>query len=74
MYWDVFGFLVVTGLSHQQVDYSILLMFMEYLVQNGLSQSNVANYTADIRSQCIVYGQNTVHFQYQQTISKSFKN
>ena len=72
---DILGFSVIAGLSHQQVDHSILLIFIEYLVQNGLFYSNVANDMTGICSQSIVYGLNTAHFQHEsvQLFQKSKK-
>ena len=64
MFRDFLGFLVAAGLSHLQVSHQTLLMFMEFLTTNGLSQSNIANYMAGIRAQCIIYGLQTAPFQH----------
>ena len=55
MFRDFLAFLVAAGLSHNQVNVSIILAFLEYLVENGLSPDNIANYIAAIRAMFITY-------------------
>ena len=66
MFRDFLGFLVAAGLSYTKVSHHILLMFMEFLAQNGLSQSNIANYMAGIRAQFIIHNLETSPFQHDQ--------
>ena len=53
---------MAAGLSLHQVDIHILLAFMEFLVQNGLSQTTIANYMAAVRAYHIVYQLPTAPF------------
>ena len=67
MFRDFLGFLVAAGLSHKCLgSHHILLMFMEFLAQNRLSQSNIANHMAGIRAQFIIHGLETDPFQHDQ--------
>ena len=54
---------MVAGLSIYQVTVVILLAFMESLVEQDFSVSNVVNYMAGIRSYVIVYGLFTSPFR-----------
>ena len=58
MFRDFLRFLVAAGLCHLQVSHPILLIFIEFMAQNGFLQSNIDNHMAGIRSQFIVYGLN----------------
>ena len=62
MFKDFLTFLVVTGLAITQVSSQILLCFMEFLVHNQMSHTNIANYMAAIRASCIIYAIPTVPF------------
>ena len=57
------GFLVVAGLTIHQVTVTILLAFMESLVDQSFSVSNIVNYMAGIRSNFIIYGLDTLPFR-----------
>ena len=59
---DYQAFKLAAGLPLYQVDIHILLAFMEFLVQNGLSQPTIANYMAAIRSYHIIYNLPTAPF------------
>ena len=63
MFRDFLGFLVAAGLSVYQVTVVTLLAFMESLVQQEFSVSNIVNYMAGIRSYFIIYGLNTSPFR-----------
>ena len=64
MFRDFLIFLLLgTGIHLHQVTTITLLDFMEFLVANQMSQSNIANYMAAIRAMHIVYGPNTSPFQ-----------
>ena len=54
MFTDFLGFLVATDLYHHHVNKKLLIMFMQYLSENGLSAANIANSMAGIRTQCII--------------------
>ena len=62
MFKDFLIFLVVTGLAITQVSSQILLCFMEFLVQNQFSQTNIANHMAALRASFIIYAIRTVVF------------
>ena len=62
MFKDFLIFLVVTGLAITQVSSQILLCFMEFLVQNQMSHTNIANYMAALRASFIIYAIPTVPF------------
>ena len=66
MFRDFCGFLVATGLHLSQVSHVILLAFMEFLLQNAITLSNIANYMAGLRASFILYNLNTAPFQNQQ--------
>ena len=53
MFREFLGFLVAAGLLINQVSTVILLMFIEFLLGQGFSPSNVVNRMAAIRSQFI---------------------
>ena len=57
------GFLVVAGLPINQVNTATLLIFMEFLLDQHFSSSNIVNYMAGIRSQFILYGLDTCPFR-----------
>ena len=63
MFRDFLIFLLVAGIHLHQVTTITLLAFMEFLVANQMSQSNIANYIASIRAIRIAYGLNTSPFQ-----------
>ena len=63
MFRDFLSFLVVAGLSVYQVTVVTLLAFMESLVEQEFSVSNIVNYMAGIRSYFIIYGLNTSPFR-----------
>ena len=75
MFSDFLGFLVATGLCHHQVNHSLLLMFMQFLSENGLTAANIANYMAGIRAQFIIYNLDTNPFRHEQIqlFSKALK-
>ena len=75
MFHDFLGFLVAAGLSIYQVTVVTLLAFMESLVEQDFSVSNVVNYMAGIRSYFIIYGLNTSPFKDQrlQLFQRSLK-
>ena len=60
MFHDFLGFLVADGFS---VYSQPLLAFMESLVKQNCSVSNIVNYMADIRSYFIIHGLNTTPFR-----------
>ena len=62
MFKDFLTFLVVTGLAITKVSSQILLCFMEFLVHNQMSHTNIANYMAAIRAFFIIYAIPTVPF------------
>ena len=57
------GFLVAAGLLIHQVNTVTLLIFMEFLLDQKFSSSNIVNYMAGIRSQFILYGLDTAPFR-----------
>ena len=63
MFKDFLYFLEKAHISPFQVTTIILLAFMEYLHQKGLSQANISNHLAGIRAMFIVYGLNTDPFK-----------
>ena len=63
MFMEFMGFLVAAGLFINQVNTVTLLIFMEFLLHNNLSSSNIVNYMAGIRSQFILYGLDTAPFR-----------
>ena len=75
MFRDFLGFLVAAGLSIYQVTVVTLLAFMEFLVEQDFSVSNVVNYMAGIRSYFIINGLNTSPFRDQrlQLFQRSLK-
>ena len=66
MFRDFLGFLVVAGISLQRVTHQLLLAFMQYLLDNQLTYSNVTNYWNGIRAFFVVHGCNTTAFQHEQ--------
>ena len=50
---------MAAGLSHNQVNVSLILAFLEYLTENGLNPDNIANYIAAIRAMFITYSLST---------------
>ena len=54
---------MAAGLSHTQVNVSIILAFLEYLTENSLSPDNIANYLAAIRAMFITYSLSTKPLQ-----------
>ena len=63
MFRDFLYFLEKAQISPFQVTTIIILAFMEYLHQKGLSQANISNHMAAIRAMFIVYGLNTAPFK-----------
>ena len=60
-------FLVATGGLHlSQVNHVILLAFMEFLMQNAMTPSNIVNYMDGLRASFILYNLDTTPFQNQQ--------
>ena len=55
---DVGGFLVVAEPSLPQATTLDVLAYMEHLLQNGMSVSNITNHIAGIRAMFVVYGLN----------------
>ena len=66
MWKDSMAFLVVTGLSPVQVNHFTLLSYMEYLVSNNLSPSNISNNLAGIRAHFVLHNLDTAPFRYEQ--------
>ena len=73
---DFLGFLVAAGLCQHEVDHLVLIMFMQYLSENGFSVANIANYMAEIRSQHIIHDIDTSPFRHDQIqfFSTALKN
>ena len=63
MFRDFLYFLEKAQISPFQVTTVIILAFMEYLHQKGLSQANISNHMATIMAMFIVYGLNTAPFK-----------
>ena len=59
MFCNFLGFLVAAGLSEYQLTIVTLLAFMESLVEQDFSVSNIVNSMAGIRSYFIIYDLNT---------------
>ena len=59
MWTDFLSFLVAAGLSTFQVNIDQFLAFLEYLVQNQISASKLANYVSAIRTHFIMYSWDT---------------
>ena len=57
------SFLVALGLSLPQISTLDLFTFMEYLLQSGMSASNITNHLTAIRSMCIIYNCNKIPFR-----------
>ena len=55
MFYDFLGFLVVAGLSLQQVDISVILTFMEYLHSQNCKVASISNYMAALGAFFILY-------------------
>ena len=75
MFADFLGFLVATGTCHHKVNHLTLIMFMQFLSENGLKPANIANYMAGIRAKCILYDISTIPFRHEQIqlFSKALK-
>ena len=63
MFREILGFLVAAGLFTHQVTTVTLFIFMEFLLDQGLSPSNIVNYMAAIHSQFILHGLDTAPFR-----------
>ena len=63
MFKEFLFFLKKSHITPFQVTTVIILAFMEYLHQKGLSQANISNHLAGIRAMFIVYGLNTAPFK-----------
>ena len=59
MFKDFLALLVVLDLTWPQVSTLLLLAFMEYLHNSGMSTANITNYMTAIRSMYIMYGMDT---------------
>ena len=59
MFREFLGFLVAAGLFIHQVTTVTLLIFMEFLLDQGLSPSNLVIHVVAIRSQFILHGLDT---------------
>ena len=66
MFKDFCSFLVTTGLHLSQVSHVILLAFMEYLLQNAISPSNIVKCMTGLKAPFILYNLDTTPFQNQQ--------
>ena len=75
MFKEFLGFLVAAGLCHHKVNHIILIVFMQFLSENGCSASNIANYIAGIRCQCIICDIDTTPYRHEQIqlFSKALK-
>ena len=60
---DFLAFLQVAKISLHQVNTVLFLAYMEFLVRNGLSPTNVANNVAGIRALLIMYGSDTSYLK-----------
>ena len=63
MFAQFLAFLEFQKLHILQVNTIVLLSFMEFCYQSGLSQANIANHLSAIRAMFIVHGLNTDSFQ-----------
>ena len=66
MFKDFMGFLVAAGMSIYQVTHHVILAFMQFLLDNDCSHSNIANYLTGIRAFFVVYGCDTHSFRHEQ--------
>ena len=66
MFADFLGFLVATGMCHHQVNHLLLIMFMQFLSENGLPGASISNYMTGIRAKCIIYDIDTTPFRHEQ--------
>ena len=66
MFTDFMALPVATGLCRHHVNHLVLIMFMQFLSENGLSAANITNYMAGIKSQCIIYDIDTSPFRHEQ--------
>ena len=57
------SFLVAVGLSLPRVDTLDILAFMEYLLQAGVTATNINNHLTAIRSCCIIYNIDATPFR-----------
>ena len=57
------SFLVALGLSLPQMSTLDVLAFMEYVLQSGMSASNIINHLTAIRSMCIIYNCDSTPFR-----------
>ena len=75
MFADFLGFLVAAGTCHHKVNHLTLIMFMQFLSENGLKSTNIANYMAAIRTKYILYDIATAPFRHEQIqlFSKALK-
>ena len=63
MFAQFIAFLEYENTHVLQVNTIVLLAFMEFCYQSGLSQANISNHLSAIRAMFIVYGLNTKPFQ-----------
>ena len=75
MWEEYLAFLVVAGLPLPKVNHFVILAYMEYLVANGCSPSNISNNVAGIRTHFIIHCLDTLAFRLEQIASlhKSLK-
>ena len=73
MFREFLVFLVVAGLVIDQVTTVTLLIFMEFLLDQNFSPSNIVSHMAAIRSKFILYGLDTSPFR-DERIHLFFKN
>ena len=66
MFRDFLGFLVAAGMSSHQITHQVVLAFMQFLLDNGCSHSNIANYLTGVRAFFVVHGCNTQPFRHEQ--------
>ena len=62
MWSDFIAFQGAVGLSPYQEDICLLLAFLKFLLQNGISASHLANYLAALRAFHIIHGLDTTAF------------
>ena len=63
MFREFLCFLEISQVSTLQVNTVVILAFMEFLTQKGLSHANISNHLAAIRASFIMYGLNTTPFR-----------
>ena len=66
MLQDFLGFLVVAGISLQQVTHQVLVAFMQYWLDKQCTHSDIANYLTGVRVYFVMRGCDTTTFRYEQ--------